>query len=253
MFNFKWAVFPAGAAFALAMLASLLFGQVGFGLALARALVFAAVFFGIGCGAWVLVSTHLPELLLFEQGEEDDDDDFSGDGQSGRNAGSRVNIAVGDHGEDALPAALPGDDYGIDGVGSISELVSDGAARVRGGDVDRADENGYTFPGAFPFDGMGDGGDSADGEGARESGSLGDFSAFFDGLPTGKSAGAGPDDSMSDLFESLSGSGSSSRPEGVAPVERKVSGGKPPEMAMDFSPQELAMGIRTALAAEKRG
>ena len=257
MFNLRWAVIPAGAAFALAILLSLFIGQVGFGLAIVRALIFAALFFGIGCGAWFIVSTQLPELLLFEEGAEEEEgdsrDEGSDDGRSGGHTGSNVNITLGDHVGDATQAALPGNSYGIEGIGSISELVSGNVGREQGREVDQTGENDYTdSSGGFAFAPM-PGGSSLEDESGEESGSLGDFSVFFDGLPTGKNASLGAEDSMSDLFESLASAGPSSRPDEVLPVGRKTAVGKPPEMSADFSPKELAMGIRTALASEKRG
>jgi len=259
MFNFKWAAFPAGAAFVLALLVSLLLGQVGFGLAVARALIFAAVFFGIGCGSWALIHTHLPELLLFEHRDEEEDgvfpEDFSGEGQSGRNRGANVDITLDDRGDETLSAALPGSNYGIEGIGSISELVSDNGGRTQQRDVDQTNENDYTsLSGGFAFaPTSGGGGSYLEDESSQGNGSLGDFSAFFDGLPTGKNGAVGSDDSMSDLFESLASAGPSSRSEDIAPVERKTAMGKPAEMSGDYSPKELAMVVRTALASEKRG
>ena len=252
MFNVKWAVIPAAAALVLAMLTSLVFGQVGFGTAVLRALLFSGLFFVIGCGAWFLVSTYIPELLILEYrpGEEEGvfRSDIPGDGQDYGLTGGNVNITLQDG--EAPAVALPGDSYGIDGIGSISELVSAAAAR----DVDQNRQNDYTEASDGP-DFAPPAGDSEDldyGEPALDIASLGDFSAFFDG-PTGKGSAGGIDESLSDLFETLSGGMSSPRVEEPPPRKPGTSSRRQPETSGDFNAKDLAMGIRTALATEKRG
>ena len=256
MFNVKWAVFPAGAAFLLAFILSLILGQVGLALALLRAVIFAALFFGIGCGAWVLISTYIPELLLFENNKDAGDGVFQTDLPSEPSselpAGSNISITLGDA-QDSPPAALPGDSYGIDGIGNIADLVSNAiVTQEKAGDIDQAPANNYTSElGDFDF---------APTSGAPgkplsaevEAAGLGDFSSFFDGLSV-QGAAEGADDSFSDLFQDLS-SGSKSAGSGEMPnIERKVAAAKPMEVKGDFSPKEIAAGIRTVLAKEKRG
>ena len=258
MFNVKWACFPAGAAFLLALLVSLV-GPHGFGQALLHGLVFGALFFGIGCGAWVLVSTQLPELLNAGGSGGAADSifpaDFAGQSPMETPAGSAINITLGDGPESA---ALPGDMYGIDGIGNIADLVPKptdtdlgfGLEPENAGDIDQTPKNGYnTEPGVFDF--APDTSETSDASGLENSG-LGDFSSFFDGM-TAK-GGGDSDDSMADFFQSLS-SGSHAGSDENPPVERerKTAGAKPVEMQGDFSPKEIAMGIRTALAKEKRG
>jgi len=258
MFNVKWAAFPAGGAFLLALLISLVFGQVGFGIALLRAVIFAVLFFGIGCGAWVLISTHIPELLIPDTNNNTGDGVFPTDFSSEPSA-PRVNITL----DDTMDAALPGDTYGIDGIGNIADLVSRPADLGMGtraetdsgaenaGDIDQSPTNGYTSErGDLDFAPESD---AAPAPTAEASG-LGDFSSFFDGL-TAKGVMGEFDDSFTDLFQSMSSNGSSGLEEAPTVVERerRSSESRPVEMKGDFSPKEIAAGIRTVLAKEKRG
>jgi len=258
MFNLKWAVFPAGAAFLLALIASLIFGQVGFGLALLRAFLFGALFFGLGCGAWVLINTYIPELLLLENKDAPGDGVFPTDLSGESPSGSKVDITLGDSAEPALPAALPGDSYGIDGIGNISDLVSKAIDPTEGpGDVDQAPANNYNSElGDLDFSPMSDvpGKPGASGgASALDNSGLGDFSSFFDGLTAKGPVGDG-DDSLSDLFQTLSTGSAPAGSEEPPKVERKAREGNSVEMKGDFNPKEIAAGIRTVLASEnKRG
>jgi len=252
MFNVKWAAFPAGAAFLLAFVVSLLIGQVGLGLALLRAAVFAALFFGIGCGTWVLVNTHLPELLIPANREPDSDGVFPSGFSAEPSAGSRINITLGD----GADAALPSGPYDMEGIGNIADLVSNtipsvsDAEKEPAGDIDQAGANGYTSElGDFSFAPDAEGDEKPE---AAETGGLGDFSAFFDGI-TAKSPVAESDDSMADLFQSFSSGGGPLGLDEPAPPKRKIAENKPVEMQGDFSPKEIAVGLRTMLAKEKRG
>jgi len=254
MFNVKWAVFPAGGAFLLALVSSLLIGQVGFGLALLRALVFGAAFFGIGCGAWVLINTYIPELLIFESRGEADDGIFQAELPAGASQdllpGSNVNITLGDAEETAAPAALPRDSYGIDGVGNIADLVSrEIEPAEKPLDIDQAQANDYnTELGDFSFASSTSDGDSGKLSAAAESAGLGDFSSFFDGLTAQDSMGGDMDDAFTDLFKPISRG-----QEEASMIERKTREVKPMEMKGDFSPKEIAAGLRTVLAKEKKG
>ncbi|MCL2192761.1 MAG: hypothetical protein FWB78_05125 [Treponema sp.] len=256
MFNVKWGLFPAGAAFLLAFISSLLLGQVGLGLALLRAVIFAVLFFGIGCGAWVLISTYVPELLFFEGNKETGDGVFHAEmpatASPGSPTGSNINITLGDAEDSSLPAALPGDSYGIDGIGNIADLVSkaiDPMEKV--GDIDQASANNYTSElGDFDFASTMD--DPIKPETAEIAG-LGDFSSFFDGL-TANDATGDADDSFTDFFQTLSNSSRPAGSEEIPKMERRTTETKATaEIKGDFSPKEIAAGLRTVLAKEKRG
>jgi len=268
MFNVKWAVFPAGGAFLLAFLVNI-FGPGDVPRALLHAFIFGVLFFGMGCGAWALINTFIPDLLIHEPQRDVGggifQTDFSKEAPPETPATPKVSITVGD----SADAALPGDSYGLEGIGNIADLVArppenagsgieaetpagelpemgafPEAPTGKVGDIDQSPVNSYTSDlGDFSFT-------SDDTEGSdtslAESG-LGDFSSFFDGLTAGDT-----EDSMGDLFQALS-SGRAAGSEEVAPVERKTTGNKSVEMQGDFSPKEIAVGIRTVLAKEKRG
>lgn len=257
MFNLKWAVFPAGAAFLLAFLMSLIFGQVGLVIALLRAFIFAIMFFGIGCGAWVLINTYLPDLLLLEGKNASEDGVFPTDFSAESPTGSKVDITLGDSEEPASPAALPGDSYGIDGIGNISDLVSKAMNPAeQPGDIDQAPSNNYNSElGDMDFATMSDvpgGLANSDDTSTADSGGLGDFSSFFDGLTGQGASGGDSDDSLTDLFQTFSGGGAPAGSEESPKVERKARESNPVEMKGDFSPKEIAAGIRTVLAKEKK-
>ena len=277
MFSVKWGAIPAGAAFVLAFLLSLTFGRADLGVALLRALIFGMVFFGIGCGARALIVSFVPELLNLEPAANDGDgvfQGFSGDApaeNAGGTLGANVSITLGDSqdsDDSGLLAATPSDPYGIDGIGNIAELVS-GAAEPKlettaeskleseseseTGDIDQTSASGYTSElGDVAFSS----GDTevAPAASAADAGGLGNFSSFLNGL---SARGLGEtDDSLSDLFQTLSSDGRSeaSGPSFDEPArtERRSAGSQAADLKGDFSPKEIAMGIRTALAKEKK-
>jgi len=251
MFNVKWAVFPAGAAFLLAFVTSLLMGQVGFAAALLRAFVFAALFFGIGCGAWVLINTYIPELLFLEDKNAAGDGVFPTElpaegGSPDPSLGTNVNITLED-------AALPGDSYGIDGIGNIADLVAkvpDPAEKPK--DIDQAPANSYNLESGDLDFAPASATSEKPGFSPAENSGLGDFASFFDGL-TSTSAAGDADDSLADLFQTMSSGNKSAGSEEIPGRDRKTMENKPAEVAGDFSAKEIAVGIRTVLAKEKRG
>jgi len=271
MFNVKWGAFPAGAAFFLAFFISLLFARAGLPMALLRGVIFAALFFGIGCGAWILINRYVPELFSFAP-EKDENGGvfpgFSADAPSGGQPEQTGEPTIGANVNITLDAALPGNSYGIEGIGNIADLVSRETesdpklaselelepmlAAEGSGDIDQMPANSYTSEsggGAFASDDS-----QASRSSAAEAGGLGNFSSFLDGLAS-KNAMGDSDDSMSDLFQTLSSDGRSagSNSEEAFQPERKAADNQSAEFKGDFSPKEIAMGIRTALAKEKKG
>jgi len=262
MFNSKWAVIPAVAAFALAFIVSLSAQGVGFALALLRSLGFAALFFGMGWGAWTLVSRFLPDLLemgsngrsgsgIFAEGSPAE---APGDTPAEALVGGNLSVTLSDG-----PVATPGELYGVDGIGNIAELVL-GRSPVPGApaDVDQAPAKGYNGVGAGASDTSGLGFASfasglADAD-ADSGAGLGDFSSFFDGL-TGFDAAGDAGSSMMDIFDGVPGLGSFDAPEETAKPARKPRGARlsVEQKDADYNPQELAVGIRTVLATERRG
>jgi len=255
MFNVKWSVYPAAAAFALSLVVGLVFSGGGFGLALLRAFLFGALFFGIGSGAWILISSHVPELLAGAPRREDDEGVFPGvpaeASPADPPAGSMVSVTVGDSGEPALPEALPGGSFDISSIGNIADLVSGEAGK--GGDVDQAPANGYTPElGSLDFAPGAAKSREAPPAAPADSGGLGDFSSFLDGMSVRDTLGEA-DDSLAELFQSLPGDGRSGQDDGFQPERKRIGETNPMEIKGDFSPKEIAMGLRTALAKDKRG
>ncbi|MCL2558724.1 MAG: hypothetical protein FWE09_09630 [Treponema sp.] len=253
-FNVRWAIIPGGAAFFFAFVISLAFGQVGFGLALLRALIFAALFAGIGFCAWALISRFVPELLAPPSAYGEDQGLFH-NGQNSRNkssyeAAGSVDITL----DDGLEAALPGASYGIEGVGNIADLISGSLDANADGGLDQARTKGYNSE----LERIGAASAPADRGAPRDAdppvdGPIGSFSSFIEGLAD-RGSPAGIEDSLSDLFQTLSGDGRITDSGLVedAPVERKPIANRPAEVKGDYSPKELASGIRTALVNDKK-
>jgi len=272
MFDLKWGIIPAAAAFALAMLVSFTLAQAGFGTALLRAFVFAAVFFGIGCAARALIGGYLPELLNAED-ETDGGEasvfpmDLSGAGQNAKSAetaaspsGSNINITLDDE-DSGQEVAFP--PMGMDNSSSDENPLLGNAAGGSGGstagggrsgDIDQSGTKGYNS-GLAGIDFTAGSDESGDDEAEQDTTGLGDFSSFFGGF-TGRKGAAENDNSLAELFESFPEDEIGEAQE-EAPKVRKVSSvveeGKKPENGANFSPKEIAMGIQTVLAKEKRG
>jgi hypothetical protein len=247
--NFRWGVYAAIIALLLAFTTSIILGQAGFVASLLRGLAFAALFFVLGVGAWTLINTFIPELLVPETNDatanifgSESSDSQDPDSQL---YGSRVNITLADRSD----AALPDDgEVGPDEVGNIADLVSGavdpvGEAQKQRG-IDGINENNYTSvaEGTTPsFDGFADSLPTA----AEESGG---FSMNFDNFSLGSGGGVDP---FGDSF-SLPADGGAAKREEVLP-ERKVTGNKPMALEGDFNPKDIALGIRTVLETDKKG
>jgi len=262
MFNIKWGLFAGASAFFLALIVSLLFGQVGFLTAFLRSLGFFALFSALGLGAWMLINNFIPELLHPETAEDPAHIFLR------ENPGTKVNITVGDTPE----AALPGSDGGVNEVGDISELLS-GKYKSPAKDMDQIPSDGYTDTGASsglaaadntPGDSFVDFSGFAPEKGSAESGSASDAALSFSGLgsfESGASFGAIDvggfvglgDDAFGDLGSF--GSDSSEDADGgrAFASRRKSSGSKTHQFEGDFNPQEIAAGIRTVLEKDRKG
>jgi hypothetical protein len=265
MFNIKWGGIAAGAAFVLSLLLSLLLGQTNLPIALLRAVIFAALFFGLGIAAWALINSFIPELLSTSGGGGD----IATHLFSTENAGSRVNITVGDPQNAALPEQERGAADGGE-VGDFNELFTPK-------DIDQIPATGYTGEGEA--DGLASGNEFAATAGEfgveteefasafneaefneeDEAGGLSmDFSAFVPGGLDGGGGGGSdgePDEADSDM-DSFS-----FFPDGGAPAttfdepdseERKVSRNKPMKLEGDFNAKEIAAGLRTVLEKDKK-
>ena len=234
MFNLKWGIFPAAAAFILAFLLSLLIGHASFLNALLRALIFAAIFFALGAGFWIIIKTFLPELLTPQSRAEPVTNIFSIE-----QPGSRVNITLDEstHANDVSNAALPSGGS-IDEVENISHLVS-GTFRpsVKSRDIDQNPFSGYTEEASEPAS-------MDEGSTAKSDSNFGDFfSDFSSFIP----------ETGGDSFSPSLGNESYTEPVSETPAKRRNSGSKPVKMEGDFNPKEIAAGIRTVLEKDKRG
>ena len=231
MINTKWGIVAAGVGFALAFIFSLLLGHAGIGAALLRGLGFAALFFILGAGAWTLINTFIPELLLADTGGRTEDS------FPGHTTGSRVNITVGDTSAAAVPERNGGAHRDSE-VENFNDLVS-GKIKPKKRDIDENPTNGYnTEIGDFA---------STEDTVVETSGDDDDFSMNFGNF----FPGAGIEE-LGDSFGNSSENGDSAAAAESLP-ERKTTGNKPTPFEGDFNPKEIAAGIRTVLEKDKRG
>ena len=237
MLNLKWGFVSALAAFVLAFAISLLLGRADLTIAALRALSFAALFFLLGTGAWVLINSYIPELLFPEAHKDPVGNLFSGE-----TTGSRINITLGDTSGAALPEQS-GDGHSINDVEDIADLVS-GKFRPTARHIDQKSPNSYN-EGADEFTPL-------PGNFAEVNNEEGESSINFNSfLPIGSEmADLGAN---SDPFSLASDNSSAEEPNNPFLPERKVSGNKPTEFEGDFSPKEIAAGIRTVLEVDKKG
>jgi len=215
--NWKLSAILGGVGFVLSLLVGL-FSGAGFLIVLLRAFIFAIVFFGLGAGLWLLINRFMPELLYSDTGAA-----------GGEKPGSRINITLED--DRLLPEMFRKMDTG-ENVGDIGELlngtfkppelpVSDLGSGAENQGVDQMPEDRYT------------GNRSQDGQFPSDSpGGMPDFD-----LMAGSFLGSG-NDNPDVLAE---------RPE----PERKPVGNKPQALKGDFSPKDLAAGIRTILSEDE--
>ncbi|MCL2608965.1 MAG: hypothetical protein FWD94_03570 [Treponema sp.] len=265
----KFALLPAIVAGILSLLLSLVFGHTHFLVALIRSGIFLAVFFALSFLVHTLLVSYFPGLLPGAPVPE----------AESPNSGGRLNITLGDDddvfasglGEDA-PAGLSNasglSDGGLDG-GDLPEAGApaspeDTAASKQpdesgsGSDLDLSGENGYT-PGLTGLD-FADGTENEGLSSGADFGGLGDFGSFLDGLSS-KRGMMDSDDSLSDIFQSF-GPSSVAAPKEEAktesgPVSARNQSAQQTAAATaateNFSPKEIAMGIQTVLAKERKG
>jgi len=254
--NVKWGLYAAAAALVLSFLTGILVGRAGFSTAILRALAFAALFFALGVGVQTLINTFMPELL-FPEGKDAAANIFGTElpdsqNQDSQSYGSQVNITLGDSEPmgAASAAALPeGEGTDADKVGNIADLISgavDPAAEAKKQKgLDEIGENSYT--------GMGEDIASSLKSFAEPSPTDegGGFSMNFDTFTMG--GGIAGLDAFGDSFSvPADSSGSIKQGDEILP-ERKVTGNKPMALEGDFSPKDIAAGIRSVLDTEKKG
>ena len=235
--NVKWGFYAGGAALVLAFIISIFLGRADIIVAFIRAISFAAIFFVLGTGIWTLINMFIPELLFSNSGNDAVNNIFAADSSDSKGNGSRVNITVGG-------AALP--DNNADEVGNIADLLSgavnpaEEARKARG--LDQTSENVYTDMGKES---------SSSQNGPVEQADDGVFTMNFGNFGLGgESEGL---ESYGDSFSLPAGSGGAAKEEEESLPERKVTGNKPEALEGDFSPKEIAAGIRTVLEKDKKG
>jgi hypothetical protein len=251
LFNIKWGII-AGAAALLLSLTLGIFNGVNFIFVLLRAGIFTAVFFSLGLGCSFLVKNYFPELLL---------GDAATGSRSGKSPGSRVNITLGGG---ALPEMYSHTDSSDD-VGDIAKLVfgesepDTAPAPDALYAMDQTAKDAYTnrsdvASAEFNQDNSGAGSD-----GVEVPESAPDKPA--PAASTGDELGSLPDlDAMSKAFLIDADEDAPAEPEALESSKferpkpgRSSGGGKTRQFEDDFSPKELASGIRTVLEKDKRG
>jgi len=273
--NFRWGIFSAGAAFLISTVLGIIFG-VGFLYIIIRGLVFAFIFFGFGFALKFLVNSFFPEFLSIGTEEAGNQNPLE------QPPPSRENAIIDTMGEYAVPELYktPGESSEL---GNIEDLVS-GAFQPLPESIDRNEEEGYNednihsasdmrfdssetnsqenvkyndaFQDLFP--------DSAaysepapdvpkNEKPAVFTPSFGDDSDGLGGLPDLDSMamafGGGADLSSDFGGSSYSGMGETAAADIESPINN--TGNKSQPIKGDFSPKELANGIRTVLSKEK--
>jgi len=274
MLFFRWGIFAAGAAFLISTALGIIFG-VGFLYIIIRGIVFAFIFFGFGLALRFLINNFFPEIFTARTAEEPDV-------SLEKPVISRENAIIDTMGEYAVPELYktPGESGKL---GNIEDLVS-GAFKPLPEGVDRNDEEGYNTDNVRDAPEM-----SFESSGTKSQENVKYHDAFQDLFPDTAAAndefvpdepknekpaftpsfgddadglGGLPDlDSMAVAFgggaEFSSDFGGSSYSSADEPEEadvespRNSGSGKSQPIKGDFSPKDLANGIRTVLSKER--
>jgi hypothetical protein len=256
LFNIRWGVIAGGIAFVLSFLVGTLSGAHFFSVLL-RAGIFTVLFFALGTGAYVMINSYLPELLV--SGSMGEDEVMAP--RPGEQPGSRINITLG--GTGALPEMYQ-NSGGAEEVGNINDLMS-------GAFVPEAARNAAGGQGMdqSPQDGYNNGGNTSSADYEPENGDFGGASGgrtgfepapVFNGPVFTASVGEGDDLGGLPDLDAMAGaflSGADEEPaetlaESPAPARSRKSG-KTQSLDGDFNPKDLAAGIRTVLNKEKQG
>jgi hypothetical protein len=261
-----------------ALLLSFLTGTLsgaGFPMTLIRALVFGVLFFGLSGAVQWLIRRFIPELL---NGEEPEKDEFDFEASPG----SRVNISVGEgDGVSSGIGAFPPDTDDVDSLENPEHARADGSGPEPlnpddpGGEgaipqdfagegfpgMDQHDEDGYTKEGMVnESPGVSTKGPEPDPAIPGEIAGIGeDFAGIagenFDEIFAGSVLDPLPDmEALSGAFKSSQeDDGQAEEPPVLDSPEPKRSGRKNQALPGDFNAEELAAGLRTVLAKDKKG
>jgi len=286
--SFKWGLIAAVSALVISLLTGILSG-VGAGFIILRALIFAVVFFGIGFGVRFVINSYFPDFFLVGGGADDYQQTDSEQAESRINI-TLDNTGEYAVPELFKTPDDPREMGNIDDLlsGAFRARSSSDGFSAYGKGLDGGKEEGYNITGAgsdfsygepglstqFPSeeipylesDPQESSNDSAPAARAVFTPSFGDggglgglpdldmmakaFSSFGAGPSSGHSAPAGA---------STAGSAPqdmafmpADMEEAVAPsAPRQNKGNKPEPMKGDFSPKELAEGIRSVLSKDK--
>ncbi|MDR0503708.1 MAG: hypothetical protein LBH16_10360 [Treponema sp.] len=288
MGNFKWGAVSGAAAAVFSVALGIAF-DVNAAYIFLRALIFGVVFFGVGLGVRMLIDRMFPELLFLnddaEQGEKPDETQQMPGSRINITLDNSGEYAIPEvrRGSDALQEIGNIEDL----VSGKFKPSSEGIDRKREEVYNNAEVSPAESPGALDFGAYGSGfqskqpereiaPDSKSFEGAPAAKSaftpgfsapgLDNDAAGLGGLPDldtmamAFSAGFGGSSSMpaspqpsvqfqpTDDIESLDSFQTTDEKESAAPSPGK---NKPLPIEGDFSPQELAMGLRTVLNKDK--
>ena len=258
MFNFKLSGIIAGAAFIFSLVIGLVSG-VRIPIVFLRAFIFAVIFFGLTCLVYWLVSQFVPEMLS----EPDDILDIPA-------PGSRVDITVEDS---QIVGAFPANNSeSVDDIGGSPSTPHTNQAAEPAGSAALSRSGLEEMPQKTPSSPL----DQKEKELYNDDGVVGDFD--FDGGSFKDLTGDTSEDPEEnpgnpETLETLESAGPETAPDmdGGSGAEAASAGGddaagfdepeprRPsssrgnPELAGDFNPKELAMGIRTVLKRDEKG
>jgi len=279
MNNFKWGITAAIAAVVVSIGLGFISG-VGISHIFLRALIFGLVFFGFGFGLRFMINSFFPEILFMDDGSSAQVD-FD-------QPGSRVNITLDNTGEYAVPELYktPGDP---DELGNIEDLISgifkprsdSGGQRPSSG-IDRNREESYNIGSAdqnfsdqedMVFPDMG-GFDEPKAEKPNVEKPEAEKPGFEKPIFTpsfGDDAGVGGLPDLETFAMAFSGGGDfrppqpqasaggfgggtvPDAPEEFEPTQpSRYVASKPTPLSGDFNPKDLAKGISTVLAKDKK-
>jgi len=275
--NFKWGIIASISAFAVSVLLGIVF-RVGISHIFIRAIIFTVVFFGLGFGLRLLINSYFPEILSPDGGLGGDAYGQTEDGQAGR-----VNIVMDNTGEYAVPELYKTPENPQE-MGNIHDLLLGGGYKRNGNGyqskgIDANKEEGYNSAGGsqdlsfstpeeVPY--MDDYQESPSSGNAADvkpvfSPSFGDdggmgglpdldmmamaFSGFGSAPPAGAPAASAA--SQASFVPTTMPIAEMEEMEPAAPPPKRNTGNKPEPIKGDFSPKELAEGIRAVLSKDK--
>jgi len=283
--SFKWGLIAAAFALVISLLMGILSGVGAFHIII-RALIFSVVFFGIGFGVRFAINSYFPDLLLIGSGS----DEYAQAESEQPGARVNITMDnIGEYAVPELfkTPSDPREMGNIDDLLSGAFRARSSSGRPASGGLDGGREEGYNVTDASDDLSFGAPGTSSKypaeeipflASDPRESSvdsAPAERAVFTPSFGDGGGLGGLPDlDMMAKAFSSFGGGGEAARPvssassPGAAPQDtafmpidmgeapepsapRSSKGNKPETMKGDFSPKELAEGIRAVLSKDK--